>query len=228
MMASLPKRPSAQKNPLTSQRRVRLVLISDTHELHRELAVPDGDLLIHAGDFTFFNHTSKIRDFNKWLGELPHRHKVVVPGNHDRAFNQDPRIREEITNATLLINESVTLCGLNLWGSPVVCDDSAYGYTKREERASLYASIPKDTHILITHGPPYGILDREPGSHIRQGCTELRAAVMQLQPRLHVFGHVHAGYGTCQTEKTLYVNAALFGWPGDLENRPIVMDITRR
>lgn len=103
-----------------------MVCISDTHELHRELVVPNGDLLIHAGDFTLFNHTSKIRDFNDWLGELPHRNKVIIPGNHDRAFAKEPRCRFEITNAVLLINESVTLCGLRIWGSPVTCDDAAY------------------------------------------------------------------------------------------------------
>ena len=158
--------------------------------------------------------------------ELPHRRKVVIPGNHDRAFSQDPRSRAMITNAVLLINEGATVCGLNIWGSPVTCDDDAFGYSKREERARLYASIHADTHILVTHGPPYGILDREPGSHRREGCTELRLAVMRLQPRLHVFGHVHAGYGVMPTKSTLFVNSALLGWTGDIENRPIVLDIT--
>jgi Icc-related predicted phosphoesterase len=221
MMASLHKCAATLKKSSTPPRRVRIVCISDTHEWHRELAVPDGDLLIHAGDFTFWNHASKIRDFNLWLGELPHRYKVIIPGNHDRVFNQNPRNRTLITNAVLLINESVRLCGLNIWGSPVTCDDAAYGYTRREDRARLNASIPRDTHILITHGPPYGILDREPSSYRRQGCTELRAAVIQLQPRLHVFEHVHGGYGTFQNETTLFVNAALLGPAGDLENLPI-------
>jgi Icc-related predicted phosphoesterase len=219
-------RSPAREVPTKTQRRVRIVCISDTHEWHRELALPDGDLLIHAGDFTFWNHAAKIRDFDDWLGELPHPYKVVIPGNHDRIFNQDPRSREKITNAVLLINESVRLCGLNIWGSPVTCDDAAYGHTMRDERAKLYASIPKDTQILITHGPPYGILDRVPGSIQRQGCTELRLAVMRLQPRLHVFGHVHSGYGTLATERTLFINAALLGWAGDLENSPIVLDIS--
>jgi hypothetical protein len=115
-----------------------------------------------------------------------------------------------------------------LWGSPVTCDEAAYGYTRRDERARLYASIPRNVHILITHGPPFGILDREPGSHLRQGCTELRLAVMKLQPRLHVFGHVHGGYGRFENESTLFVNAALLGLAGDLENLPVVLDISRR
>jgi len=208
--------------------RIRVVCISDTHELHRELDVPFGDLLIHAGDFTFFNHTSKIKDFNDWLGELPHKCKVVIPGNHDRAFSTDPRRRAEITNAVLLINESVTMCGFKIWGSPVTCDDTAYGFTRLEERAALYAAIPSDTDILVTHGPPYGILDCEPGAVHRQGCPALRDAVKRLRPRLHVFGHVHAGYGAAQGKFTAYVNAALLGLAGDIENRPIVLDIGPR
>jgi len=222
------ERTQTQQNSSQAPRRVRVVCIADTHELHRELAVPDGDLLIHAGDFTFFNHASKIRDFNDWLGELPHRYKVVIPGNHDRAFNQDPRFRAKITNAVLLINEGATLCGLKIWGSPVTCDDTAYGHAKPDERASLYATIPANTDILITHGPPYGILDHERGSAERQGCSELREAVMRLRPRLHVFGHVHVGYGVMQTKTALFVNAALLGWAGDLENRPVVLDIRPR
>ena len=225
-MVSKTNRTPARQAPPKAHRSVRIVCISDTHELHRDLALPAGDLLIHAGDFTFWNHAAVIEDFNAWLGELPHRHKVVIPGNHDRAFAQDPRTRAKITNAVLLINEGVKLCGLNIWGSPVTCDDAAYGYTKPEERASLYASIPHDTHILITHGPPFGILDHEPGTDERQGCPELRKAVIRVKPKLHVFGHVHAGYGTCHTEKTLFVNAALLGLAGDLENGPIALDIT--
>ncbi len=227
-MTSLPQRTAELKNATAPKSLVRVVCLSDTHELHHELSVPDGDLLIHAGDITFFGSISKIRDFNDWLGELPHRYKVVIPGNHDRAFNQDPRSRALITNAVLLINEGVRVCGLNIWGSPVTCDDAAHGHTKPRERASLYATIPPDTDILITHGPPFGILDHERGSNRRQGCPELRRAVMRVKPKLHVFGHCHAGYGVRPTEQTMYVNASLLGWSGDIENRPIVLNITPR
>jgi Icc-related predicted phosphoesterase len=224
MTASNENRTGAESTP----RRVRVVCISDTHELHRELNVPAGDLLIHAGDFTFWNHTSKIQDFDQWLGELPHRYKVVIPGNHDRAFHKDPSFRGLITNGVLLINERVRVLGLSIWGSPVTSDDSAHGFTKPEERASLYATIPPSPDILVTHGPPLGIRDHERGSNERRGCPQLRDAVMRVKPRLHVFGHVHAGYGVAQNKATVFVNAALLGWSGDLENRPIVLDITSR
>src|ERR1700676_5392257 len=96
---------------------VTVVCISDTHELHRELDVPDGDILIHAGDFTMFSKSaSAILDFNDWLGELPHRWKICVPGNHEFFLESDPSRRKLISNPTLLANESVEAVGSNLWG----------------------------------------------------------------------------------------------------------------
>ena len=74
---------------------MRIVCIGDTHELYRELVVPPGDLLVHAGDFTFYSKPpSIVSDFNDWLGSLPHRHKVVVPGNHEFAL-EEPRNRAQ-------------------------------------------------------------------------------------------------------------------------------------
>ena len=99
---------------------LRLVLLSDTHGLHRNVQVPDGDLLIHAGDFTNFSKSqSEIVDFNTWLGELPHRHKIVVPGNHEFFLEADPSKRSLLSNATLLINQAIQVEGIRIWGSPV-------------------------------------------------------------------------------------------------------------
>ena len=71
--------------------RIRIVCISDTHGQHAKLGVPDGDVLIHAGDFMAFGDTpSEIVDFNQWLGKQPHRYKVVIAGNHDWMFERHP------------------------------------------------------------------------------------------------------------------------------------------
>jgi len=95
---------------------MRIVLISDTHGLHRQLEVPSGDLLIHAGDFTFYSKPpSIVSDFNAWLGLLPHRHKIVTCGNHEFLL-EDPRQRSAITNATLLIDSGVEIEGIKIWG----------------------------------------------------------------------------------------------------------------
>jgi Icc-related predicted phosphoesterase len=198
--------------------------MSDTHRLHRTITAPmQGDLLIHSGDFTFFcEETHVLRDFNDWLGELPFRYRVVVPGNHERLMHTRPELRRLITNATLLVNEAVTIEGMRLWGSPVTGDDTAFGCATAEERRALYASIPEDTDILITHGPPHGILDVEfRGGGISRGCPELLAAVQRVKPQVHIFGHVHASRGATRIGETTYINAAMLGWSGELENRPI-------
>lgn len=201
--------------------------MADTHELHREADVPDGDILIHAGDFTSFSkNASAIADFNDWLGTLPHRHKIVVPGNHEFFLEADPSRRRLISNATVLIDESIDVLGLNIWGSPTTpLYGGAFGKSSEQDRIQLYSRIPVDTDILITHGPPFGILDRSPESDFHQGCGALLDQVRQIKPRIHIFGHAHGAYGTFHTDKTIFVNAALHGTQDSLGYKPIVLEI---
>jgi hypothetical protein len=203
---------------------MRIVCISDTHEFHRDVEVPDGDLLIHAGDFTYFSkRPSMLFDFDDWLGSLPHEHKVVVPGNHEFLLEY-PQHRPAITNATLLIGEGIEIEGIEVWGSPVTpLYGGAFGISHAADRKRHWARIPKRTDILVTHTPAYGILDQEHGSDAHQGCPELRDAILRVRPRLHVCGHIHGGYGTLRTEHTLHVNAALYDELGGVERRPIVI-----
>jgi Icc-related predicted phosphoesterase len=223
---SIRKKPSAARQTTDS---LTIVLISDTHELHREVEVPPGDILIHAGDFTMNSKSAeKLLDFNDWLGELPHAHRVVIPGNHDFIVEAASR-RALITNATLLINQSVEIMGLKFWGSPATpLLGEAFGVVSDTARAKVYSLIPADTDILVTHGPPYGILDQAPGSDRHEGCHQLFAAVQTLKPMLHVFGHVHGAYGTYSTDDTLFVNAALPGRGFGMSNRPHVFRLPRR
>jgi len=195
-----------------------IVVISDTHELHRELEVPSGDLLIHAGDFTMFSRSAAaVLDFNEWLGELPHRSKVIVPGNHEFFLAEDPSRRSLISNATVLVNDGVEIMGIKIWGSPTtLAMGGAFSMSSARDRRILYSRIPGDTDVVITHGPPYGILDQSPGSNFPQGCRELRDAVLRVKPLLHVFGHIHGAHGMVSNEDTVFVNAALLGLDGDL------------
>jgi len=208
---------------------MKVVCVADTHELHRELVVPPGDLLIHAGDFTFWGKSTRaIKDFNSWLGDLPHRHKIVISGNHEYILESNPELRWMINNATLLINEATVIDGVKVWGSPLTPHyGGAFGRSNAPDRVRAYASIPRDTDILVTHGPPYGVLDLSPDEYPGPaGDPELRAAVIRVRPRLHVFGHVHAGYGVRPTRHTFFVNAALFGLDGTLDRKPIVVDVS--
>jgi Icc-related predicted phosphoesterase len=209
---------------------LRLVLLSDTHQLHREVDVPDGDILIHAGDFTLFSEsTEAVADFNDWLGELPHRFKVIVPGNHEFFLESDPSERSLLNNASVLINEGIEIEGLRLWGTPVTpMYGGAFGLSSAKDRKRLYAQIPLDTDVLISHGPPFGILDADPVSGLHQGCHELLDAVMWVRPKLHVFGHIHGASGVFQTEQTTFINAARLGLNCDPDEGPFVFEMTRK
>jgi predicted phosphohydrolase len=201
--------------------RIRIVLLSDTHELHHEVIIPPGDLLLFAGDFSFFSKsTSAMDDFNKWMGELPHA-KVAVCGNHEFAVEAEPdEWRRRLNHVPLLFDESRTVLGLNVWGSPMTLHDGgAFGRSSETYREKVYDTIPDDTDILITHGPPQGILDGG------QGCAALRRAVILVQPRLHVFGHVHSGYGVHPTKNTLFVNCALLDEDGACSKKPFVLEL---
>jgi Icc-related predicted phosphoesterase len=219
-----PSRPSLTTTTL------RLVLLSDTHELHRAVDVPTGDILIHAGDFTMFSESMEaVADFNDWLGELPHRHKIVVPGNHEFFLEADPSDRFMLDKAIVLINEGIEIEGMRIWGSPVTpVYGGAFGLSFAKDRKRLYARIPWDIDVLITHGPPFGILDTAPVSGLHEGCHELLDAVTRVRPKLHVFGHIHTAYGIFRTEHTTFVNASRLGPHNDPDKAPFVFEMTRK
>lgn len=207
---------------------LKITLISDTHELHRSVDMPQCDLMIHAGDWTFLSRSlAQIEDFDDWLGQ---QHaplgRILCPGNHEGYLERNPSLRSLTPNGIVLINERCDIRGLKVFASPVVpLLGTAFGIAKPEDRSRLYAQIPTATDVLITHGPPYGILDSVPGEAHHQGCPELLKAVKRVKPKLHVFGHVHTGYGLYQSADTLFVNAALLGAHGDIENKPIAIAI---
>jgi predicted phosphohydrolase len=212
-------------NQQCGRRPIRIIVIADTHDLHRQLEVPPGDILIHAGDFSnFARQTSQLQDFNDWLGELPHPFKVVVPGNHELAL-EDPWARDAIYNAVLLGGEGATIGGLRIWGSPATPPCGAFGISTCEGRKRYWTQVPNGVDILISHGPPFGVLDLAPGSQEHAGDPQLLEAVHRAEPRLHVFGHIHGAYGTMATEHTKFVNAALFGEFGDLDKPPVVVEL---
>jgi predicted phosphohydrolase len=189
---------------------MRIVCLSDTHGLHRRLDVPDGDILLHAGDFSMGGRAHEIERFDRWLGTLPHAHKVVVAGNHDFLFEREPeRARALLTNALYLQDGELTLAGLRIWGSPWQpwFHDWAFNLARGPALAAKWALIPDGTDVLVTHGPPAAVLDRTVhGEDV--GCRDLALALERVRPRLHLFGHIHESYGRVERDGTIYVNAS--------------------
>lgn len=205
---------------------MRLVCLSDTHGRHRDLRIPEGDLLLHAGDFSKRGTPAEIRDFNDWLAKLPHPHKVVIAGNHDFLFEREPDVaRELLSAATYLEDSGVVIDGLKIWGSPVSPRffDWAFNRSRGPEICTHWAQIPPATDLLLVHGPPAGILDRTwLGQHV--GCQDLKQVVAALKPACVVFGHIHEGYGHVRQGETLYVNAASLDQRYRPVHSPIVLD----
>lgn len=204
-----------------------LVLLSDTHGFGDELDVPPGDVLVHAGDMTGAGSLEEIAEVNRWLGTLPHRHKVVIAGNHDFSFERTPgEARALITNAIYLQDEAVVLDGIRFYGSPWQpwFFDWAFNLVRGPELADKWAKIPEDTDVLITHGPPAGILDTTYGGE-HAGCADLLERVRTIRPRLHVFGHIHEAAGTHEEGDTTFVNASISRSRG---TSPVTYEFKRR
>jgi Icc-related predicted phosphoesterase len=199
-----------------------LVILSDTHGRHTDLAVPEGDVLLHAGDLTGRGTLEQLRTAAHWLRTLPHRHKVVIAGNHDFCLEQDPdkarSILEQDAGCCYLMDQEVTIAGLRIYGSPWQpwFFDWAFNVRRGAALRAIWERIPTGIDILLTHGPPAGVLDRT-ASGEAVGCADLAEAVERVRPKVHAFGHIHEAYGRIEQGVTLYVNASTC----DLKYRPI-------
>lgn len=195
---------------------IKIVAISDTHSYHRRLQIPECDLLVHAGDITFNGEYRVLADFNSWLGTLSQCKRIVcIAGNHDRSLEQNPGLtRGLLSHAVYLQDQSAEIEGLLIYGSPWCPRFGDWSfYDDRGPAMARHWIALKDGHIkpdvLVTHGPPHGILDLvDRGEHV--GCEELMIAVNIAKPKIHIFGHVHDGYGRYRSaiDTTLFVNAS--------------------
>jgi Icc-related predicted phosphoesterase len=225
-----PRRASGKSREALKPAIQRIVCMSDTHGLHRKVAVPEGDLLIHAGDFMRTGMSlDEIADFNDWLGEQPHRHKIVVAGNHDLLFEMTPdKARRQLTNAVYLENDGIVLDGVTFWGSPMTPVFANWAFQVERGAASrrYWDRIPLGTDVVITHGPPFGTLDKPDLLASRLGCQDLIMAILRVKPKLHVFGHIHGGYGhEVGPNGTRMVNCAVLDQRYVLTNAPILVSV---
>jgi len=207
---------------------MKIVFISDTHNKLSEVVVPPGDILIHAGDFTMLGKIEEFQLFNKDLEKLPHKHKIVIAGNHEFLVEHNQKLgRAILSAATYLQDESVVVEGLKIYGSPWQPEFGRWAFNLPRNSPSLklvWDKIPRDTDILLTHTPPHGILDKT-NSGEKVGCEVLKQRLRDLTPRIHCFGHIHPAYGKKKVDKTLYINAAIVNDKYQPTNQPIVIEL---
>lgn len=211
---------------------MRLVLMSDSHGLHASIPhVPGGDVLVHAGDMSLRGSLPEITDFLAWFEAQPHQWKLLVAGNHDFAFERQAELAERLVPDTVvyLRDSGIVIEGVRFWGSPWQpwFYDWAFNLLRGPEIAAKWALIPNDVQVLITHGPPHGILDtvkRPRGKHA--GCEAMRERIDALSAlRLHAFGHIHEAYGQLDQNQVQFVNACVCDFDYALVNSPVVVDL---
>ncbi|MFO0547090.1 MAG: metallophosphatase domain-containing protein [Polyangiaceae bacterium] len=209
---------------------MRLVLLSDTHRQHDAIRVPPGDVLVHAGDFCGHGTVKQAEAFADFVVRQPHRYKVVIAGNHDRCLEMDPELGPRLfpkeRGCHYLFDSGVVLDGVRFWGSPWQpwFLDWAFNLQRGAPLRAKWDLIPSKTDVLVTHGPPHQVRDRCEDGHLA-GCEELALALQRVQPRVHVFGHIHEGYGVTRVESTLFCNASICTLAYTPSNPPLVVDL---
>lgn len=191
---------------------MRLVALSDTH-LHHGIAVPDGDVLVHAGDLLQHGSLEELAGAVRWLRGLPHPTKLVVAGNHEMCLERRPgeaRAMLEDAGIVYLEDASFEVDGVSFYGSPWQPKFHfwAFGAARGAELADKWRKIPARVDVLVTHGPPHGFGDRIEwrGALRNVGCADLAARVREVRPSLHLFGHIHQDPGVWESGSTVYAN----------------------
>jgi len=207
---------------------MRIVAISDTHGRHQQVQLPKGDILLHAGDVSGRGTEVEILDFLNWFSIQDFEHKIFIPGNHDFYFEQvTPAAIQAILPPNILcLNDSgITIDGINIWGSPITPWFYNWAFNRHRGQAiqKHWDLIPKNTDVLITHGPPKGILDTiVSGDEV--GCERLVDALKIVKPKFHIFGHIHEARGILKKKHTTYINASVVNLQYQVVHAPVVFD----
>jgi Icc-related predicted phosphoesterase len=195
-------------------KKIKIVAISDVHEQWCELKIPKCDILISTGDYSNIGTPDSIMEFHKWLNKQPAKHIISVQGNHEVWVEKNFELAKEIAKSQCNKLHFIEQDLLEIEGIKIYCSSFqpkfgnwAYGLP-REELRNIWNKIPDDTDILVTHGPPYQILDYAPKcGHV--GDRELYRRILQLkQLKLHIFGHIHFSYGHRNFHNIRFYNVA--------------------
>lgn len=226
---------------------MRLVCISDTHNQHGSLNLPEGDVLIHAGDWTGTGTQKQVIDFIRWFADQPHKHKILIAGNHEITldlpayqerwfwFHSNKLPSHDIKKYVLreqgihyLEDQSVEIEGVHFYGSPVTPFFGGWGFNvdRGLPIRAVWSNIPENTDVLITHGPPFGLGDNLESDE-RVGCEDLLHEINnRVKPKAHICGHIHSGYGEYKSESGARIfNVSICDEGYKPSNNPVVFDL---
>lgn len=214
---------------------MKITFLSDTHNLHNQVQIEPCDILIHAGDFTNMGYRKEHDSFVEWFEKQPAEYKILIGGNHDLHLNMSPYKKENTVFNTdefkehgiiYLEDELISIEGINIYGSPWTPKFGDWAFMMpRETIGYMWDMIPDDVDILVTHGPPYGILDQPWGDQEHVGCKSLLDKIMKVRPLYSVFGHIHSGYGAKLFNDIRFLNVSICGEDYKAQNKPVTIEV---
>lgn len=207
-----------------------ICIISDTHGKHKQITLPPADTIIHCGDFTSMGKEHEIRKFMKWFSKLEqYKNKIIIAGNHDMMFEYNGLLARSFIpdNVNYLQDSGVEIEGIKFYGTPVQSPFCNWAFNRIEEKLKQHwEAIPDDTDVLITHSPPYSIMDNIEGSNELLGSPSLYEEVLnRIKPKIHCFGHIHTGYGIKIIDNITFINASLLNEEYISVNNPVIIEI---
>ena len=196
---------------------MKIWAISDTHGKHRDLNIPNVDMVIHAGDSTnwydLHSNLVEFEDFLDWFTKLNIKYKLLIAGNHDtwatKLYNRE---KLEEFGIIYLEHSSTNIEGIEIFGSPYTPTFGNWNFMKDRSKLDKYWSVIDKCDILVTHGPPMGILDlsRDRFNNLEFcGDKSLLRHVQRLKPKFHVYGHIH-DYEDCLNHGMMIRNDTTF------------------
>ncbi len=207
---------------------MKIVCFADTHRCIDGLEIPEADVVVCAGDFCNTGSLEDIIAFNRWFSALPCKYKIVVAGNHDVSFENNLSVSETLLGEDIIYmqDELVEIEGVIFYGSPWQLPFNNWAFNLPEDELSRkFSLIPNDVDILITHSPPFGILDSIPTKK-NLGSKSLFKKSIEVKPKFHIFGHIHHGYGEyfdAENDIT-FLNVSLLDENYNFLNKPVVFE----
>ena len=208
----------------------KVCCISDTHNNHVKLTIPECDILIHCGDFSGIGTLQETKSFLEWFSKQPSKHKCFISGNHDFLDYNEPSMFKELVkeypNITYLRDEMVEIEGLKIFGHPWTPTFYDWAFMLDRGSPKMIKSveiIPSNIDILISHGPVYGILDEVNGEHV--GCGDLLNELERIKPKILVCGHLHSAHGIKEINGTKYINCAVLNDQYTMSFKPTIFKL---